>query len=209
MHNFVFQKMQLMKQEIEQALTKSYTYDGYKQLVTNLLSDGKSTGQIQSEDLTHYSQLNETRMKRLDKTIVITEAVAAQLKSIKQNYLFVIISEGWCGDATQILPIINKMVNLAPTIDLKIVLRDDNEPLMNLFLTNNAKSIPILICINSDTNEVVNSWGPRPKPAVELVENYKKEHGVIDATLKTNLQKWYHDDKGLSVQKEILQLLGF
>ncbi len=198
-----------MKQEIEQALTKSYTYEDYKQLVTNLLSDGKSTGHIQSEDLTHYSQLNETRMKRLDKTIVITEAVAAQLKSIKQNYLFLVISEGWCGDAAQILPIINKMVNLAPTIDLKIVLRDDNEPLMNLFLTNNAKSIPILICINSDTNEVLTSWGPRPKPAVELVENYKKEFGIIDATLKTNLQKWYHDDKGLSVQKEILQLLGF
>ncbi|MFN7099584.1 MAG: thioredoxin family protein, partial [Flavobacterium sp.] len=131
-----------MKQEIEQALAKSYTYDGYKQLVTNLLLDGKSTGHIQSEDLTHYSQLNETRMKRLDKTIVITEAVAAQLKSIKQNYLFLVISEGWCGDAAQILPIINKMVNLAPTIDLKIVLRDDNESLMNLFLTNNAKSIP-------------------------------------------------------------------
>jgi hypothetical protein len=199
--------MQLMKQEIEQALAKSYTYDGYKQLITNLLSDGKSTGHIQSEDLTHYSQLNETRMKRLDKTIVITESVAAQLKSIKQNYLFLVISEGWCGDAAQILPVINKMVNLAPTIDLKIVLRDDNEPLMNLFLTNNAKSIPILICINSDTNEVVNSWGPRPKPAVELVENYKKEHRVIDATLKTNLQKWYHDDKGLATQSEILQIM--
>lgn len=207
MPNFVFQKMQLMKQEIEQALAKSYTYDGYKQLVTNLLLDGKSTGHIQSEDLTHYSQLNETRMKRLDKTIVITEAVAAQLKSIKQNYLFLVISEGWCGDAAQILPIIHKMVNLAPTIDLKIVLRDDNEPLMNLFLTNNAKSIPILICINSDTNEVLTSWGPRPKPAVELVENYKKEFGVIDATLKTNLQKWYHDDKGLATQSEILQII--
>lgn len=207
MPNFVFQKMQLMKQEIEQALAKSYTYDGYKQLVTNLLLDGKSTGHIQSEDLTHYSQLNETRTKRLDKTIVITEAVAAQLKSIKQNYLFLVISEGWCGDAAQILPIINKMVNLAPTIDLKIVLRDDNEPLMNLFLTNNAKSIPILICINSDTNEVLTSWGPRPKPAVELVENYKKEFGVIDATLKTNLQKWYHDDKGLATQSEILQII--
>lgn len=199
--------MHLMKQEIEQALAKSYTYDGYKQLITNLLIDGKSTGQIQSEDLTHYSQLNETRMKRLDKTIVITDSVATQLKSIKANYLFLVISEGWCGDAAQILPIINKMVALAPNIELKIVLRDENESLMNLFLTNNAKSIPILICVNANTNEVVNIWGPRPKPAAELVENYKKEHGIIDATLKTNLQKWYHDDKGFSTQSEILQML--
>lgn len=196
-----------MKEIVNQALIQSYSYPEYKQLITDLLAQNKSTGSQQTADLTHYSQLNETRMKRLDKTIVITEAVAAQLKSIKQNYLFLVISEGWCGDAAQILPIINKMVNLAPTIDFQIVLRDDNEPLMNLFLTNNAKSIPILICINSDTNEVVNSWGPRPKPALELVENYKKEFGVIDATLKTNLQKWYHYDKGVATQSEILQII--
>jgi hypothetical protein len=32
-------------------------------------------------------------------------------------------------------------------IDMKIVLRDENEELMNLFLTNKAKSIPKLLLI--------------------------------------------------------------
>jgi hypothetical protein len=36
-------------------------------------------------------------------------------------------------------------------IDMKIVLRDENEELMNLFLTNKAKSIPKLIVINKET----------------------------------------------------------
>ena len=196
-----------MKIPVAKALFNSHSYPEYRKLISDLLLEKKSTGDEQSEDLTHYSELNETRMHRLDKTIKITEETSLKLKSLKSEYIWLVISEGWCGDAAQLLPIINKMAIESGKIDLKIVLRDENEELMNLFLTNKKKAIPILIVVNKETGGTLGQWGPRPQAAADLVADYKKEFGVIDETLKTNLQLWYLHDKGISTQEEIINLM--
>jgi len=196
-----------MKDIIKNSLDKSLTYFEYRKVVSDLLSEGKSTGNVQSEDLLHYSNLNETRMNRLEKTIVITPENAERLKLLKKKYLWLVISEGWCGDAAQLLPIMHKMEVLSDNIDFKIVLRDENEALMNQFSTNGGKSIPKLIILDLETLEVLGDWGPRPKEAFDLVKNYKEKHGVLDETIKTELQMWYLHDRGLSTQNEILEMM--
>ena len=196
-----------MKIPVAKALFNSYSYSEYRKLVSDLLVEGKSTGNEQSEDLTHYSALNETRMNRLDKTIKITEENSITLKSLEGDYIWLVISEGWCGDAAQLLPIINKMAEESGKIDLRIVLRDENEELMNLFLTNKNKAIPILIVVDVETGKVLGIWWPRPKGATDLIIDYKKEFGVVNETEKTNLQLWYLHDKGLSTQKELVNLM--
>ncbi|MFV7234061.1 thioredoxin family protein [Flavobacterium sp. ZB4R12] len=197
-----------MKTTVAKALFHSHSYSEYRKLVSDLLFEGKSTGNEQSEDLTHYSSLNETRMDRLDKTMRIPEENILKLKNLKREYIWLVISEGWCGDAAQILPIFNKMtIASEDKIEMKIVLRDENEELMKLFLTNKKKAIPKLIVINRETGSVLGSWGPRPKGAANLINDYKKEFGVIDETVKTNLQLWYLKDKGLSTQEEIINLM--
>jgi hypothetical protein len=197
-----------MKTIIQNSLANSHTYSEYRTLVSALLKEEKSTGNEQSEDLTHYSQLNETRMNRLDKTIKVTEENNQKLQNLDKEYLWLVISEGWCGDAAQIVPVIHKMAELSNKIELKIVLRDENEALMNLFLTNGSKSIPKLIIIDKATSEVIGDFGPRPTGAKQLILDYKKEHGVIDETAKTELQLWYLHDKGVSTQNEIMEVLG-
>lgn len=196
-----------MKTSIAKALFNSHPYLEYRKLVSDLLLEGKSTGNEQSEDLVHYSTLNETRMNRLDKTMKITEENSLKLTSLKGEYIWLVISEGWCGDAAQLLPIVNKMAVASGKIELRIVLRDDNDDLMNLFLTNNSKSIPIVIVVDKKTGELVGHWGPRPKGAIALIQDYKKEFGVVDETAKTNLQLWYLHDKGLSTQQELINLM--
>ncbi|MBP4140875.1 thioredoxin family protein [Flavobacterium sp. P4023] len=196
-----------MKTSIAKGLFNSHPYLEYRKLVSDLLLQGKATGNEQSEDLTHYSTLNETRMNRLDKTVQITEQISQKLKSLKGDYIWLVISEGWCGDAAQLLPVVNKMALESGKIELKIVLRDENDDLMKLFLTNNSKSIPIVIVVDKVTGELLGHWGPRPKGAIELIQNYKKEFGVVDETAKTNLQLWYLHDKGVSTQEEIINLM--
>lgn len=176
-------------------------------MVSELISNNKSTGNEQSDDLLHYSKLNETRMNRLDKTIVVTPENVERLKLLRKKYIWLVISEGWCGDAAQLLPIMHKMQSLSDNIDFKIVLRDENEELMGEFLTNGAKSIPKLIILDAETLQVFDSWGPRPQDALDLVKNYKEKHGIIDETIKTELQMWYLYDKGMSTQKEILEIM--
>ena len=195
-----------MNTNINSALLKSYSYQEYRNLVSALILEGKSTGNIQSDDLLHYSELNESRMNRLEKTIQITEEIQEQIKQLDTKITWLVISEGWCGDAAQILPIIHKMAELSEKIDLKIVLRDENEALMNDFLTNGGKAIPKLIILDEE-NEVIGDFGPRPEPARKLIADYKAINGVVDEPIKIELQKWYLHDKGISTQNEIMQLM--
>jgi hypothetical protein len=196
-----------MKIPVAKALFNSHSYSEYRKLVSDLLLEGKSTGNEQSDDLKHYSELNETRMNRLDKTMKITDENILKLKNLKSEYIWLVISEGWCGDAAQLLPIINKMAIDSGKIELRIVLRDENDELMKLFLTNKKKSIPVVIVVDKATGSVLGKWGPRPKGATDLITDYKKEFGVIDETAKTNLQLWYLHDKGISTQNELVNLM--
>ena len=191
---------------IKDSLLKSMTYHTYRANIKNLLSQGKSTGLNQSEDLLNYSKLNDKRMDRLDKTLKVLEETYTALNQFNHNYTFLVISEGWCGDAAQVLPVLNKIVENSSNIDLKIVLRDDNEDLMNEFLTNNSKSIPKIIVLDN-ANNVINSWGPRPSIATKMVLDYKTANGTIDANFKKDLQLWYNKDKGQNTQNDIIQLL--
>jgi hypothetical protein len=197
-----------MKTSVAKALFNSHSYSEYRKLVSDLLLEGKSTGNEQSEDLTHYSTLNETRMDRLDKTMKIPDENILKLKNLKSDYIWLVISEGWCGDAAQLVPIFNKMAIVSEDkIELKIVFRDENEELMKFFLTNKKRAIPKLIVIGRETGSVLGSWGPRPKGAADLINDYKKKFGVIDETAKTELQLWYLKDKGLSTQNEIIEMM--
>lgn len=195
-----------MKQLYEQSITKSYTYKAYRDLVDSLITQSKSTGDTQSDEILAYSKLNAQRMNRLDKTVVVTDEVKEGLKNISKKYIWLVLSEGWCGDAAQILPVMNKMAEVTPLVELKIVLRDENKELMDHYLTNGGRSIPKMIILEADTMEEVSNWGPRPSGAVALVEDLKNKYGGINEELKTALQKWYNDDKGVSIQKEILEL---
>ncbi|TDA87903.1 thioredoxin family protein, partial [Halomonas marinisediminis] len=91
------------------SLENAITYQQYRDLVAGLLKEGKSTGPNQSEELLHYSKLNNSRMKRLDKTFSVAESTVEALKSVAEKYVWLVLVEGWCGDAAQVLPIINKV----------------------------------------------------------------------------------------------------
>jgi predicted HAD superfamily phosphohydrolase len=191
---------------IKQALENSFSYTEYRNEIANLIGEGKSTGHTQTEDLFKYSVLNETRMNRLEKTIQVSEEVKEKLQNLDKNYIWLVLSEGWCGDAAQIVPVINKMAVITDKVELKIVLRDDNDALMQHFLTNGGRAIPKLIVLDAATLEVVLDWGPRPKGAKQLILDYKAANGVVDETAKIELQKWYLHDKGNSIQNEIVEL---
>lgn len=196
-----------MKIIIENALQNSCNYAEYRAKVTQLLSEGKSSGNEQSEDLLHYSQLNEVRMNRLDKTLAVPEEVKNTLGKLNKKYIWLVLAEGWCGDAAQLLPIMHKMDEVVAAVDLRIVFRDENDPLMQEFLTNGGRAIPKLIIINAGNHEVLAAWGPRPEGATRLIKEFKAKFGVVNEEAKTELQKWYLHDKGLSTMEEITKIM--
>jgi len=196
----------LIKKNIEEGLKKAISYTSYRKLISDLIASGKSSGQIQSEDLLNYSKLNDRRMTRLDKTIQLSQETLLGLKKIDKPITWLVLTEGWCGDAAQTLPVISKIANESDLITLKIIFRDEHEELMNQFLTNGGKSIPKLLVLNSE-NKVLNTWGPRPNIATKMVQDYKNKYGQLDAAFKQQLQVWYNKDKGANIQEDMLGLL--
>jgi len=194
-----------MKQLIAKILENAISYPKYRTLVHDLLIVGKSTGPIQSEALTNYSLLNDRRMKRLDKTIKISDETKAVFKSITEKQTWLVLTEGWCGDAAQNLPVIQKLAAENENIALKIVLRDEYLELMDLFLTNGGRSIPKVIVLDTQNN-VQHTWGPRPTLATEMMADYKAKNGSIDAQFKQDLQVWYNKNKGQSVQEDFVNM---
>jgi len=197
-----------LKKTIQEALENAMSYTEYKTLMNDLLMENKSTAAIQEESLVEYSKLNQRRMKRWEKTLKITDEAEAFFKNYDQKMLWLVVSEGWCGDAAHGLPVLNALAELTPHIELKIVLRDSEDDLINQFLTNGAKSIPKLIMLKEENLEVIESWGPRPSTAAKLTADYKQEFGELDASFKEDLQRWYNQDKGQTTIEDLQALLS-
>lgn len=187
---------------IQNALNNSLSYQGFKTLVNDLIDKGQSTGHTQNEDMFNYSKLSVRRIKRWDKTFKFSESDKNFFENLSQPVTFLVLAEGWCGDAAHALPIINAVAEASSNLKLKVVLRDDNDELMQEFLTNGGKSIPKLIALNSE-NKVLFTWGPRPTQATEMVKAYKDQYGQLTPEFKEDLQKWYNKDKGQSTVKDI------
>lgn len=148
-----------------------------------------------------YRKLNFQRSSRLEKTFEPADETKILFAQIKTKQTWVVITESWCGDSAQNLPIIAKLAQLNKNIQLKIVLRDSNLDFMDLYLTDGGRSIPKLIAFDENNDELF-QWGPRPKIAKELFARLKNE-GMEKTEINKELHLWYGRDKGKEVENEI------
>lgn len=77
----------------------------------------------------------------------------------EKNPKILVITEDWCGDAMINNAILRKIAEAA-NLDVRTVLRDQNLDLIDAYLTNGGRAIPIYIFL-SDAGEVIGQWGPR------------------------------------------------
>ncbi|TXE09006.1 thioredoxin family protein [Gelidibacter salicanalis] len=193
---------------LEFGITNSMPYPAYRALMAEMVATHSTTGLDKSESMVGYTILNEQRMKRWDKTLKVSADAQEKIANFKGDVTWLVLTESWCGDAAHVIPVINKVAELHPNIDLKLVLRDDNDDLMQQFLTNGGKSIPKLIMIDNVSGTVIDTFGPRPTGATQMIEDYMKAHGAITDEIKENLQGWYNKDKGQNTIQDLLTLLG-
>ena len=199
--------MSLSQNLIQNALKDAISYEAYSALMQQLEDQGNSTGFEQSEYLSNYTMLNNKRMQRLNKTLSISEDIKKRFVLDTRSFYFLILSESWCGDAAQSIPMWAKVADLKADWQLLIVSRDAHEGLMELFLTNGSKSIPKVLVLDGVSQELITHWGPRPSVASKMATVFMEVHGSLTAEFKTDLQKWYNKDKGQTTLKDILDLL--
>lgn len=187
-------------------IDRSMSYSEYLSLIDSLLAEGKTTGPIQSEEKTTFTGLNRQRMQRLGKTIELDSDAVSIAGSVDRPMIWLIITEAWCGDAAQNLPVIEKFAAESDNIQTRYILRDENLELMDRFLTDGARSIPKLIVLDASDLAVIGTWGPRPLAAREYFAEMKAS-GLEKSIISEKLQRWYNADKGHAVMKELSELI--
>ena len=193
---------------IQESLKHALDYSEYRELLYKLAENGATTGPDQSSSLINYTFLNSKRFRRWEKTFKTNDQVLGQLDRLNlPGMTWLVITESWCGDAAHLIPVMKKLADELDNVDFKVVLRDETPELMDRFLTNGSRSIPKLIAIDERSGQPLFTYGPRPSVANRLVEDYKKEHGVLTKEFKEELQRWYNKDKGQTTFTDLVQLL--
>lgn len=189
-------------------LENAYNYKEYRELIDRLLEKNKTTGENHSESMLHYTKMNVHRMKRLDRRMDLKEELVWKLDNLDRPLIWLVLTEGWCGDAAQIVPVIQKMADQTKMIQTRYILRDENLKIMDPFLTDGrSRSIPKLICIDSKTLEVLGEWGPRPDEAQQLFKDLRNSNEYSSRERAEKLHKWYTDNKTFSAQDEFIHLI--
>lgn len=196
-----------IKEHINKGISKGLSYNEYRILMEQLVLNSGTTGLEQSQMYIDYTKLNQQRMKRLDKTIKLDEQERIKLQENSLDMTWLILTESWCGDAAQVLPVLNKLALLNTNITLKIIQRDEHLELMDCFLTMGSRSIPKLLAVDSFSNDILWTWGPRPSEATQMAYNYKLENGELSPQFKEGLQVWYNRDKGKNTVADLMCLL--
>lgn len=194
-------------------ISGAMTYGAYRQLSTDLYRVGQTTGTNHSPAMLEYTRLNNLRMDRLERTLRLSDEIKSALQQMEMPMTWLVLVEAWCGDVAQSLPYLNAMAVQSEPVQLRLLLRDEHPELMDAFLTEGTRSIPKLILLSEDDQRVLGSWGPRPEGAQRIMREAKgrmqetkdaAERESLFDQAKTDIQKWYTQDKGQAIQQEIL-----
>jgi hypothetical protein len=116
-----------------------------------------------------------------------------------------VIAEGWCGDASSTIPIVARFADAVPGMELRLVRRDEYPAVMDRYLTNGARAIPIVIVLD-ESFRALGHWGPRPAELQAWVMENRLR--VPKAELYPQVRRWYARDRGETTLREVLAAAG-
>ncbi|MDZ4675211.1 MAG: thioredoxin family protein [Gemmatimonadota bacterium] len=118
-------------------------------------------------------------------------------------FRMLVLAEDWCNDAVSTIPILQRLAESVPGVELRVVRRDEHPEVMDQYLSDGARAIPIVIATNAACLEL-GHWGSRPS---ELQEWFRANLGMPKPELNREVRRWYARDRGESTLREVLGLV--
>lgn len=141
----------------------------------------------------------------LARRAAVDEETRDRAHAIPGRWNVIALTEDWCGDAINTLPVFDRLAEAAGNIELRVLLRDENPDLMDAHLTNGtSRSIPVLI-VYDETFRERGWWGPRPAPIQEWVMTEGMQLEVEDRYRE--VRRYYARDRGRTSLDEFLRIL--
>ena len=187
----------------EELINSAFTYSAYRKHIDEGLAQ-PATNEA-AEKMRPYTQDNAALMEQYDQTYKVNDSLKDALKASPAT-LWLVLTEGWCGDAAFNVPMIAAIEKAVPDkVRLCILLRDSNMELMDAHLTDGGRSIPKLVILSEELKEL-GSWGPRPAGLQAQMKNWKDE-GLTLKELIPKVHAWYNTDATRSIQEELKTLV--
>lgn len=186
-----------------------FTYREFLKWSEELTQEGKTSGPSQQERLIEYTALNHTRMERNEKRAKLTDTIKTTLDAIQDPQHWIFLTETWCGDSAQNLPVIGKAAEYAgDKVTLSIVLRDQNTHLIDQYIPEKGIAIPRLLILDQE-DELLAQWGSRPKPAQAFIDKWKADpENISKKEIQKEMQLWYAKNKHQALQEELVEVIS-
>jgi hypothetical protein len=135
---------------------------------------------------------------------VVGEEYLRRVAVVPGHWHLLVLSEDWCGDAVNIVPVVARLAALSPNLELRVLARDENLDLMDAHLTGTSRSIPIVILLDAEYRERA-WWGPRP---TALQDSVSGEWQLLEkASRYREARTWYARDRGRTTLEEVVSML--
>jgi hypothetical protein len=186
-------------------LATGLPYSAYRQHIAEVLAN-PAPDEALAKMLPHYRQAVD-RMDAIAPTVTLLPELQAALGQLSGHYLWAIITEGWCGDASHTVPIIEAVAQASGGhLDTRYFLRDSHPDLIDRYLTNGGRAIPIAVVLHADTLTEAGVWGPRPAPLQAIHQELKAKETPFKEVI-TTVNNWYDADDSRTTQLELLALV--
>jgi hypothetical protein len=159
----------------------------------------------------HFDEYIATAQKNADlwrgiyaRAQVSTDAIEA-IEATERQWHLLVISEDWCGDAVNTVPVVARIAEQARNVDMRVIKRDDHLDVMDRHLSpTGGRAIPVVIVLDDAFNEV-GWWGSRPS---DLQAWYMSDGRAMekDARYK-HIRTWYARDKGVATVAAISAII--
>lgn len=192
--------------EFDKYFEAGIEYSTYYAGLEKAVNEKRTSGPVQSEELINYTTLNLHRSKRIYKQTELLPELVSALDNLPFEIRALCLTEYWCGDSAQILPVFHKMEEATDKLSIRFLFRDEHLPLMDAYLTRGGRSIPKFVFYHPQTLKELAVWGPRPLNAQTMMDEMKQA-GNEKPLITEALHRWYAADKTLSIQQEMMLLL--
>ncbi|HEX5386531.1 MAG TPA: thioredoxin family protein [Gemmatimonadales bacterium] len=118
-----------------------------------------------------------------------------------------VLVEDWCGDASNTVPVLARLAEAAPGVELRVLRRDEYPAVMDRYLTNGSRSIPVVIALDEHFRER-GHWGPRPTMLQAWVMA-QRAAGAPKESIYPEVRRWYARDHGETTLDQVLAAAGF
>lgn len=171
---------------------------------------------------------HQAAMQRRLHEVTLPAGKLAIFGRLSERLRVLVMTEAWCGDSLMNLPVLARIVDAAPALDLRVVARSDVPELASYYAKRGVTHIPVFAFLNSTFAEAA-LWEERPQAAHRRLDAWMSAHPEIQQMLSNpslsagereqkmaaafphlleEMERWYAEELAAATAAEIKVLLA-